>query len=107
MSPQRVTLAWMLAKAPVVIPILGARRPESITDSAHAADLVLTPRSWSGWTRPEEPAPEGLSVSAHAHQATYGVPDSLAMGRWPACQPIIPSATFLASHPACASAWAA
>lgn len=42
-SPQQVTLAWMLAKAPVVIPIPGARRPESITDSAHAADLVLTP----------------------------------------------------------------
>jgi aryl-alcohol dehydrogenase-like predicted oxidoreductase len=41
-SPQRVTLAWMLALAPVVIPIPGARRPESITDSAQAADLVLT-----------------------------------------------------------------
>jgi aryl-alcohol dehydrogenase-like predicted oxidoreductase len=41
-SPQQVTLAWMLAKAPVVIPIPGASRPESITDSAQAADLVLT-----------------------------------------------------------------
>jgi aryl-alcohol dehydrogenase-like predicted oxidoreductase len=41
-SPQRVTLAWMLAKAPVVIPIPGASRPESITDSAQAADLVLS-----------------------------------------------------------------
>jgi aryl-alcohol dehydrogenase-like predicted oxidoreductase len=41
-SPQQVTLAWMLAKAPVVIPIPGASRPESITDSAKAADLVLT-----------------------------------------------------------------
>ncbi len=42
-SPQQVTLAWMLALAPVVIPIPGASRPESITDSAQAADLVLTP----------------------------------------------------------------
>jgi aryl-alcohol dehydrogenase-like predicted oxidoreductase len=42
-SPQQVTLAWMLAKAPVVIPIPGASRPESITDSAHAVDLTLTP----------------------------------------------------------------
>jgi aryl-alcohol dehydrogenase-like predicted oxidoreductase len=42
-SPQQVTLAWMLAKAPVVIPIPGASRPESITDSAQAADLTLTP----------------------------------------------------------------
>ena len=41
-SPQQVTLAWMLAKAPVVIPIPGASRPESITDSVRAADLELT-----------------------------------------------------------------
>ena len=41
-SPQQVTLAWMLAKAPTVIPIPGASRPESITDSAQAADLVLS-----------------------------------------------------------------
>jgi aryl-alcohol dehydrogenase-like predicted oxidoreductase len=40
-SPQQVCLAWMLAKAPVVIPIPGASRPESIRDSAAAADLVL------------------------------------------------------------------
>jgi aryl-alcohol dehydrogenase-like predicted oxidoreductase len=41
-SPQQVTLAWMLALAPVLIPIPGASRPASITDSAQAADLVLT-----------------------------------------------------------------
>ncbi len=41
-SPQQVTLGWMLALAPVVIPIPGASRPASITDSAQAADLVLT-----------------------------------------------------------------
>jgi aryl-alcohol dehydrogenase-like predicted oxidoreductase len=33
----------MLALAPTVIPIPGASRPESITDSAGAADLELTP----------------------------------------------------------------
>ncbi|MEP7022567.1 MAG: aldo/keto reductase, partial [Actinomycetota bacterium] len=32
-SPQQVALAWELAKAPVVIPIPGASRPESINDS--------------------------------------------------------------------------
>lgn len=42
-SPQQVTLAWMLAKAPVVIPIPGASRPETITDSVQAAGLELTP----------------------------------------------------------------
>ncbi|MDX6286185.1 MAG: hypothetical protein QOG53_1670 [Frankiales bacterium] len=41
-SPQRVCLAWMLAKAPVVIPIPGSTRPETITDSASAVDLMLT-----------------------------------------------------------------
>ena len=41
-SPQRVTLAWMLAKSPVVIPIPGASRPETIRDSAAAPDLTLT-----------------------------------------------------------------
>lgn len=43
-SPQQVTLAWMLALAPTVIPIPGASRPESITDSARAAGLELTPQ---------------------------------------------------------------
>jgi aryl-alcohol dehydrogenase-like predicted oxidoreductase len=41
-SPQQVTLAWLLAKSPHVIPIPGASRPESIKDSARAADLTLT-----------------------------------------------------------------
>jgi aryl-alcohol dehydrogenase-like predicted oxidoreductase len=41
-SPQRVTLAWMLALAPNVIPIPGASGPESIIDSAQAAALELT-----------------------------------------------------------------
>ena len=41
-SPQRVCLAWMLARSPVVVPIPGASRPETIKDSAAAADLTLT-----------------------------------------------------------------
>jgi aryl-alcohol dehydrogenase-like predicted oxidoreductase len=41
-SPQRVALAWMLAKSPHVVPIPGASRPESIQDSAQAAELTLT-----------------------------------------------------------------
>ena len=41
-SPQQVCLAWMLAKSPTVIPIPGSSRPETITDSARAADLHLT-----------------------------------------------------------------
>ena len=41
-SPQRVVLAWELSLATVVLPIPGASRPESIVDSAAAADLVLS-----------------------------------------------------------------
>jgi aryl-alcohol dehydrogenase-like predicted oxidoreductase len=41
-SPQQVCLAWMLAKADIVIPIPGASRPETIQDSVRAAELVLT-----------------------------------------------------------------
>lgn len=41
-SPQQVALAWELALAPVVIPIPGASRPESIEDSARAVELVLS-----------------------------------------------------------------
>jgi aryl-alcohol dehydrogenase-like predicted oxidoreductase len=41
-SSQQVALAWLLAQGPTVIPIPGASRPESITDSARAAELELT-----------------------------------------------------------------
>jgi len=41
-SPQRVCLAWMLAKSPVVIPIPGSSRPETIRDSALATELDLS-----------------------------------------------------------------
>ena len=41
-SPQQICLAWELAKAPIVIPIPGASRPETIRDSTLAADVSLT-----------------------------------------------------------------
>ncbi|GAA1693250.1 aldo/keto reductase [Nonomuraea maheshkhaliensis] len=41
-SPQQIVLAWLLARSPVVIPVPGASRPPSITDSAAAADLTLS-----------------------------------------------------------------
>jgi aryl-alcohol dehydrogenase-like predicted oxidoreductase len=40
-SPQQVALAWELALAPVVIPIPGASRPESIRDSVRSVELEL------------------------------------------------------------------
>ena len=41
-SPQQVCLAWLLAKAPIVIPIPGSSRPETIRDSAAADSLTLS-----------------------------------------------------------------
>lgn len=41
-SPQQIALAWELSLAPVVIPIPGASRPESIRDSALAVEVELT-----------------------------------------------------------------
>jgi aryl-alcohol dehydrogenase-like predicted oxidoreductase len=41
-SPQQVALAWLLSLSPVVIPIPGASRPESIEDSVRAIELELT-----------------------------------------------------------------
>ena len=40
-SPQQVCLAWELSLSPTMIPIPGASRPESISDSARANELQL------------------------------------------------------------------
>lgn len=40
-SPQQVALAWLLARSPAMIPVPGASRPASITDSAGAVELGL------------------------------------------------------------------
>ncbi|GAA3390762.1 aldo/keto reductase [Streptomyces roseoviridis] len=41
-SPQRVALAWLLARPGTVVPIPGASRPQTARDSAAAAELALT-----------------------------------------------------------------
>ena len=41
-SAQQVCLAWLLALSPVCLPIPGSSRPESVRDSAAAADLRLS-----------------------------------------------------------------
>lgn len=42
-TPQQLTLAWMLAKGRRVIPIPGSSRPETAVASAEAAAIELTP----------------------------------------------------------------
>ncbi len=41
-SPQQVALSWELSLSERVVPIPGASRPESVADSARAADLELS-----------------------------------------------------------------
>jgi aryl-alcohol dehydrogenase-like predicted oxidoreductase len=43
LSPHQLVVAWMLAKSPAAVPIVGARRPESISESAAAANVPLSP----------------------------------------------------------------
>jgi diketogulonate reductase-like aldo/keto reductase len=50
-SPQQVTLAWMLGKGPHVIPIPGSSRPETIRDSAAAVDVTLSPDEMAALSR--------------------------------------------------------
>ncbi|MCE0509915.1 aldo/keto reductase [Microbacterium sp. KKR3/1] len=40
-SPQRVVLAWLLSLSPILIPIPGASRAQSVRDSAASVDLAL------------------------------------------------------------------
>ena len=40
-SPQRVVLAWLLSRSPILIPIPGASRAQSVRDSAASVDLAL------------------------------------------------------------------
>ncbi|MFJ6405807.1 aldo/keto reductase [Streptomyces hydrogenans] len=43
-SPQQVVLAWLLARSPAMIPVPGASRPASVSDSAGATELRLNAR---------------------------------------------------------------
>jgi aryl-alcohol dehydrogenase-like predicted oxidoreductase len=43
-SPSTMALAWVLARAPHIIPIPGTRSPEHLEQDAAAADMALTPK---------------------------------------------------------------
>ncbi|MGW0002664.1 aldo/keto reductase [Nocardia grenadensis] len=54
-SIHQVALAWQLHRSPVVIPIPGASRPESVLDSVAAASLALTADELALLDTPDEP----------------------------------------------------
>lgn len=63
-SPQAVALAWLLAAAPVVVPIPGARRASSVRDGLTALGLHLDPD-------------ELAAIDASPHEPTSRSPDDL------------------------------
>ncbi|PWI15470.1 aldo/keto reductase [Streptomyces sp. Act143] len=63
-SVQQVCLAWLLATSPAVIPIPGASRPETIRDSAGAAELVLSGAELARLEPPGQSAGSSSSVQS-------------------------------------------
>ena len=41
-TPAQVSLAWMLAKKPWIVPIPGSRKKSRLAENAAAADVVLS-----------------------------------------------------------------
>ena len=41
-TPAQISLAWMLAKQPWIVPIPGTRKTDRLTENAAAADLDLS-----------------------------------------------------------------
>ena len=41
-TPAQISLAWMLCKKPVIIPIPGSRKPERLKENIGAAEILLT-----------------------------------------------------------------
>jgi len=61
-TPAEVALAWLLDLSPVVVPIPGARRPETARSAARAAELSLDPEARTllhrAFRRPRAPRAE-------------------------------------------------
>ncbi|MER5478156.1 aldo/keto reductase [Streptomyces sp. NPDC002734] len=68
-SPQRIALAWLLARSPVVIPVPGATRPASVRDSARAVELELAPEELALL---DEAPPPGSPPSSSPSSLTAG-----------------------------------
>lgn len=47
MTPAQVSLAWLLAKAPFIVPIPGTTKPAHMTENIHATDFVFSEKDVS------------------------------------------------------------
>lgn len=54
-KPAQVALAWLLGKAPVAAPVIGATRPEQLDDAAAALSLALSPAEVAALEAPYRP----------------------------------------------------
>jgi aryl-alcohol dehydrogenase-like predicted oxidoreductase/predicted kinase len=79
-SPQEVALAWVLDISPVVVPIPGARRPETARSAAEAAALTLTPSDRShlasGFAWPQRRRADASSGDDGEVVMVMGIPGS-------------------------------
>lgn len=56
-APAQVALAWLLAKEPVVAPVIGATKPAQLDDAAGALSLALSPEEVAALEEPYRPRP--------------------------------------------------
>jgi aryl-alcohol dehydrogenase-like predicted oxidoreductase len=78
-TPQAVALAWLLAQAPCVIPIPGARRAEHALDSIGAAALTLGPEDLAAIGRARSPL---MGIYSTVRSTLSGVPGLRAAYQW-------------------------
>ena len=72
-SPAEVALAWVRSLSPVVMPIVGARRPESARSAARAARLELSPAELEALAA-RRPAPRRTSRVERDVVLLMGIP---------------------------------
>lgn len=70
-SAAQIAIAWLVNKAPEVVPIPGARRATRLAENAAAADLVLSPREIAELDALF--APEAVAGARYAPGGTAGI----------------------------------
>ncbi|MGZ4175290.1 MAG: aldo/keto reductase [Solirubrobacteraceae bacterium] len=72
-GPAEVALAWLLSLSGTVVPIPGARRPETARSAARAAELVLTGEDLAALRRTPQAQPRRVSGDAEV-VVVMGIP---------------------------------
>lgn len=67
-SLQRAALAWLLARSPRLVALVGSTRPETVLDSFAATELVLAPDELEALGLPDEPVTTVLRTPGPANR---------------------------------------